>query len=73
MPVARDLASDLLAGADRIADFIYGDPRQRRKVYHLVQKSQIPVFKLGAVLCARKSRLLAWIENQEAKAIKGGQ
>ena len=61
------LADDLLRGADAIAEFILGDPAKRRQIYHLTQKGQIPVFKIGATLCARKSRLLLWIEQQEAE------
>ena len=63
------LADDLLRGADKIAEFLFGDPGQRRKVYHLRECSRLPVFKLGAVLCARKSVLLAWIAEQEARAV----
>lgn len=66
----RPLADDLLRGADQIAEFLFGDPGQRRKVYHLTECSRLPVFKLGAVLCARKSVLLAWIAEQEARAVK---
>jgi hypothetical protein len=60
-------SNDLLRGADAIADFIYGDPRERRKVYHLAEKSRLPLFRLGTQLCARKSKLLHWIEEQEGR------
>lgn len=62
------LSDDLLHGAEAIADFLFGDPEQRRKVYHLSQMGNLPVFRLGAILCARRSRLLAWIEQQEVQA-----
>jgi hypothetical protein len=55
----------MLRGADQIADFFYGDKTQRRKVYHLVATSNLPVFKLGSMICARKSILLRWIAEQE--------
>lgn len=64
----RPLADDILRGADKIAEFMFGDPGERRKIYHLAEKSRLPVFRLGAVLCARKSVLLAWIAEQEARA-----
>jgi hypothetical protein len=67
------LAGDLLRGADKIAEFLFGDPRERRKVYHLFEKSRLPGFRLGSTLCARKSRLLAWIEDQEQRAMGGGE
>jgi hypothetical protein len=61
------LAQDLLRGADEIADFLFGDARQRRKVYHLAETSRIPVFRLGSKLCARPSVLMAWIASQEGR------
>jgi len=66
-----NLADDLLRGADRIAEFLFGDPTERRTVYHLCEKSRLPVFRLGSVLCARKSTLKAWIEEQERRAVAG--
>lgn len=65
------LSDDLLRGADRIAEFMFGDAGERRKIYHLSEKSRLPVFRLGSVLCARKSTLRAWIEDQERKAVEG--
>jgi hypothetical protein len=63
----NDLADDMLRGADEIAAFIYGDRGLRRKVYYLVECSRLPVFRLGSVLCARKTVLLSWIEGQESR------
>ena len=60
-------SQDLLRGADEIAEFLFGDRRARRKVYHLVTTSNLPVFKLGSMICARKSVLLQWIEDQEQR------
>jgi hypothetical protein len=60
-----DFANDLLRGAEEIAQFLYGDPRQRRKVYHLVGTSRFPAFKLGSMICARKSVVIRWIEDKE--------
>lgn len=62
---APEFAKDMLRGAEEIAHFLYGDRALRRKVYHLVATSHLPVFKLGSMICARKSVLLKWIENQE--------
>jgi hypothetical protein len=33
------LSADLLRGADEIAQFMFGDPKERRRVYHLVQRT----------------------------------
>jgi hypothetical protein len=64
----RGLALDMLRGADEIAHFLFGDEAGRRKVYHLFQsKASPPHFRLGAIPCARKSALLAWIAEQEAR------
>jgi hypothetical protein len=68
-----DFATDMLRGADEIAHFLYGDPGFRRKVYHLVSSSHLPVFKLGAMICARKSVLLKWVESQEQRHANDNQ
>jgi hypothetical protein len=63
------LAEDLLRGASQIAKFVFGDARQRRAVYHLAvevkPEHRMPVFRLGSVICARRSTLLRWIAEQE--------
>lgn len=66
-PESPELADDLLRGADEIASFIFGERGSRRKVYYLAETSHLPVFRLGAVLCARKSVLLRWIAGQESR------
>ncbi|MGK7058060.1 DNA-binding protein [Bradyrhizobium sp. 1050_B9_N1_2] len=63
------LADDMLRGAEAIAEFLFGDAKQRRKVYHVVETGKLPTFRLGAILCARKSKLLAWIEQQERQSV----
>jgi len=50
-----DFASDMLRGADELAQFLLGNKEQRRKVYHLAATSTLPTFKLGSMICARKS------------------
>jgi hypothetical protein len=65
----NDLADDILRGADEIAAFIFGGRGSRRKVYYLAECSRLPVFRLGSVLCARKSVLLQWISGQERRVI----
>lgn len=63
------IGDDLLCGAAEIARFVFGSAEHRRKVYYLTGDAAVrmPHFKLGSVLCARKSTLLAWIERQEAR------
>lgn len=60
------LAEDMLQGAEEIGAFMGLDPRQ---VYH--QRKRLPVFKIGALICARKSTILRWIAEQESKASSG--
>jgi hypothetical protein len=62
------LAGDILYGADAIAEFIHGSKKFRRTIYNLVETKRIPHFRIGAIICARKSVLLAWITGQEQAA-----
>jgi len=66
------VGGDLRRGADAIADFLYGGrgAKYRRRVYHLIETNQLPHFRLGAIVCARESTLLAWIEEQERRSVK---
>lgn len=68
-PGGPDLPSDMLRGAGAIADFLFGNREDRRKVYHLAETSRIPVFKMGALICARRSVLLKWIADQEERGL----
>jgi hypothetical protein len=68
---SANLADDILLGANQIAEFLFGNRGARRKVYHLVEKSHLPYFRFGSVLCARKSILITWIEEQERRAVQG--
>lgn len=61
------LKDDLLHGAAEIAEFMFGDAGQRRRIFHLVATTKIPVFRLGAMICARRSVLVRWIAEQERR------
>jgi hypothetical protein len=63
------LADDILRGADEIAEFLFGDKGSRRKVYYLSECTRLPIFRLGSVLCARRSVLLSWIARQEGRVV----
>ncbi|MBZ0138569.1 MAG: DNA-binding protein [Pseudorhodoplanes sp.] len=65
--VCPTLADDLLRGADEIAEFVFGNTKHRRKIYYYATdaKLRMPVFRIGAIICARKSTLLEWIRQQE--------
>ena len=62
-----EFAKDLLRGAVEIAQYLYGEPGRRRKVYHPAASSNLPIFKLGSMICARKSVLLKWVKDQEER------
>lgn len=65
--VEPTLAADLLRGADEIAEFVFGSAKHRRKVYYYATtaKARMPTFRIGAIICARRSTLLQWIAQQE--------
>lgn len=65
--VLQPLADDLLRGGYEIATFLFGAKASRRKVYYLAERSRLPVFRLGSVLCARRSVLMQWIAGQESR------
>ena len=65
--LSPELADDILRGADEIAEFIFGDKKSRRKVYYLAECTKLPIFRLGSVLCARRSVLFNWIAEQEGR------
>jgi hypothetical protein len=64
---------NILHGVAAIATFLYGaDPQGKRRVSKLLHESlpgqKLPTFKMGANICARPARLLAWIEEREGAA-----
>ncbi|MGJ0505760.1 MAG: DNA-binding protein [Methylocystis sp.] len=69
MAQENNIAGDVLDGADEIAVFLFGDPKKRRRVYHLIERGELPVFRLGAGIHARKSVLLAFIAEREVRAV----
>jgi hypothetical protein len=70
---ALPLADDVLEGAAAIGDFLFGyDPSpaaRRRRVYKLTSEvkpaDRLPIFRVGSLIFARRSTLLAWIAQRE--------
>jgi hypothetical protein len=60
-------AHDLLVGAAAIAEFLFGSADQRRKVYWWIARGDLPVFKFGSTVCARKSTLMRDMTQREAR------
>lgn len=67
----ESVAPDILRGADQIALFLFGDSGARRRIYDLAEAGVLPVFRLGRIICARRSTLRSWIDHQEAEATPG--
>lgn len=67
--MSNNMSDDLLEGAEAIAAYLFGDKKKRRTVYNLVEKSALPTFRLGAILCARKSTLSKFIADQERETL----
>jgi hypothetical protein len=61
------LADDLLVGAEAIAQFVFGTPEKKRKIYWLTDIGDLPTFRLGNMICARRSTLLKHLANREAQ------
>jgi hypothetical protein len=59
------LSADILRGAAEIAEHLFGEKGKKRKVYYLVERNSLPVFRVGCMMCARKSTLAKWIAAQE--------
>lgn len=67
--------NDLLEGAEAIGRYMFPhlvvgeDVRAaRRRVYYLLEAkgARPPMFRVGSIVCARKSRLREWMEAQES-------
>ena len=71
----RSLADDLLRGGEAIKEFIFGAGGKRSEVYYYTsgnraaEENRIPTFKIGKVVCARKSSILKWVEDQERASL----
>ena len=56
---------DLLYGVKAIAAFLGIEDHQAR---HQCETKRLPCFKLGQIICARRSTLWRWLDEQEARA-----
>lgn len=61
----NELASDLVCGAEAIAEYL-GWPK--RRAFYACEKRLIPAFKVGNKWCARKSTLKTHFEKLEQAA-----
>lgn len=61
--MSTDASQDILHGAEPIRAFLGFE--KRSQVYHYASNGTLPTFRIGTTICARKSTLLKWIEEQE--------
>jgi hypothetical protein len=66
------MENDMLTGAYEIARFVFGNESEtaRKRIYHLAESRELPIFKIGKLLQARKSTLRAVIEERERAVMK---
>lgn len=57
--------ADILWRVKRIAAFL---DLPEKAAQHRIDKGEIPTFRMGGTICARRSTLLAWIAAQEARS-----
>ncbi|MBB2965095.1 DNA-binding protein [Methylobacterium sp. R2-1] len=57
--------SDLLQGYEAIGRHLHMSPDATK---HRVKSEGIPVFRMGRIVCARRSTLNAWLVEREAAA-----
>src|SRR5260221_12897076 len=69
-PPPPDFPEDGLWGPRAIAIFLYGgdSARETRRVYCLASHSKLPFFRVGGMLCLRRSTLLEVIEKARGEA-----
>lgn len=67
--IQHQWAGDIIFGAEAIASSL---GMSRRRVYYLVSRSLIPVFRIGHVVCARRSTLSRWLDELEGEQGDGG-
>ena len=65
MDQARTAPIEIIYGAKNIAGFL---GLERRQIYHASDRHGLPVFRIGATLCARPAALLTWIAEQDRKS-----
>lgn len=63
----------VIVGAENIAIAIYGETEGKRegnirRIYYAISKKELPTFKLGGRVHARRSTILRWIADQESAA-----
>lgn len=61
---------DLVVSAKGFSTWFYGTPNKARSIFHLVETSQLPTFRMGSQIAARKTILRAFFWSQERRAFR---
>lgn len=61
--VTASLRHDMLEGADEIALFLFNDPKQKRRVYYMIQHGHLPTFRIGRRIYARRTALSEFLNS----------
>lgn len=66
---APPLKDDLIYGVEALRAELH--LRNTKQVYHLRERSNVPIFMMeGVGLCARRSALRLWVRRKEEEALK---
>jgi hypothetical protein len=74
--INADVGDDILCGARAIGLFLLPkidggrvrtEKQLQRAIFHLAAHTNLPVFKIGSRLCARKTVVIEWIKAEESK------
>lgn len=66
-PSPASPATDVIQGAEAVAEYL---GLSRRQIYHAVEHGYLPVFRIGGIICARRSTLCRWMEDLERDALR---
>ena len=61
------ISQDMVIGAEEVATWLFGAP-ERRRVYHLAEKTKLPTHTVGSKIAIRKSVIRAFFWAQQARS-----
>ena len=59
---------DILVSCKSIAEYIFGNAKLGHRVNYLVNSGQMPAFRIGSQISARKSKLDSWLAETESRS-----
>ena len=70
VPESESIHDDILRGARTIAREILGDETRVGTIYYQAKSGHLPTFRIGGILCARRSTLREHFRRQEEASLK---